>query len=91
MSRSAWKEALLLHLDSDHYPHENTHTPTTDKSSLVQSTPPTSIHPVPQLLMDLYALHTFFNSDTPPEINVRRSDITVILYGFGDASGSGFG
>ena len=53
--------------------------------------PPTQVAPLAHLVMDLFALHTFFNLREPPEINVRRSDIKVILYGFGDASGSGFG
>jgi hypothetical protein len=53
--------------------------------------PPKMIRALPHLLQDLYALQSFFALPHPPEINVRRQDIKIILYGFGDASGSGFG
>jgi hypothetical protein len=53
--------------------------------------PPTQVKPTKNLLKDLFALYCFFEKESPPEISVRRSNLRVILYGFGDASGSGSG
>jgi hypothetical protein len=52
---------------------------------------PSSVSPVPQLQMDVYALMELFKPDVPPNRPVRPSATAVALYGFGDASGSGFG
>lgn len=40
---------------------------------------------------DLMALSSFLEVDTPPIINDRCAVIQVVRYGFGDASGTGFG
>jgi hypothetical protein len=53
--------------------------------------PPRTIKPVAQLKDDVYALHTFFQCEEPPIINDRSNQIQVVSYGFGDASGTGFG
>jgi hypothetical protein len=61
-------------------------TPTYDYRS-----PPKSVKPLPQLIDDLYALSQFLESEHPPEIQDRRNEIRVLLYGFADASGGGLG
>lgn len=53
--------------------------------------PPKFIMAVPRLHNDLKALHSFFDSDTPPWRFVRGKTIYLVRYGFGDASKSGFG
>lgn len=52
---------------------------------------PQEILPVAQLKDDVYALREFFKEDTPPIIQERCSHVHIVRYGFGDASGSGFG
>jgi len=52
---------------------------------------PTTVLAVPRLEADLEALTTLMASPTPPERIIRSSRVMVALYGFGDASGSGFG
>lgn len=54
-------------------------------------TPPVHAFAVPRLGQDIEALQRFFAADTPPEVRVRAKTISVILYGFADASGRGFG
>jgi hypothetical protein len=54
-------------------------------------TPPKTIHPVPQLRDDAYALFEFFTGETPPVVQDRNKNVQVVRYGFGDASGTGFG
>ena len=46
---------------------------------------------VPRLLDDLKALHSLTRSSLPPLRVVRPTKIVQVLYGFGDASGTGFG
>jgi hypothetical protein len=53
--------------------------------------PPQRIKPVPRLYLDLVALSFFFSGDKPLEVSVRSKNVKVLLYGFGDASGRGFG
>jgi hypothetical protein len=58
-------------------------------SSLPQ--PPSSVSAVPRLASDLAALSSLFAPPHPPIRFVRATHTQVALYGFGDASGSGFG
>eukprot|EP00804_Cyclotella_cryptica_P003455 CCRYP_002101-RA/>CCRYP_002101-RA protein AED:0.38 eAED:0.31 QI:0/0/0/0.8/0.5/0.4/5/0/1035 len=54
--------------------------------------PPSGFTPVvPRLLDDLKALHLLTRSPLPPLRIVRPIKIVQVLYGFGDASGKGFG
>jgi hypothetical protein len=43
------------------------------------------------LKFDLEALDALFNEDTPTEVLLRAAQVYSILYGFADASGTGFG
>ena len=59
-------------------------------------TDPNSRHPacvqaVGRFYDDLRALRTFFAAPTPPEVQMRISRLLMVVYGFGDASGGGFG
>ena len=40
---------------------------------------------------DVRALSSMFASDTPPQLNLRSRRIVTVIYGFGDASGTGLG
>ena len=52
---------------------------------------PKLVKAVPRLLGDLKALESLFQGDEPGERLVRGSSIAEVVYGFGDASGLGFG
>jgi hypothetical protein len=52
---------------------------------------PGSVSPVPRLLQDLNFLTQFFERETPPKVLVRSVKLFMLIYGFGDASGTGFG
>lgn len=53
--------------------------------------PPEEILPVESFGMSIKALETFMDSDLPPCVVVRQCKATLLIYGFVDASGSGFG
>lgn len=52
---------------------------------------PKTVFPVPRLEADLLALKQLFSSHHPIVRHVRSHLVSVVLYGFGDASGLGFG
>ena len=52
---------------------------------------PNEISLVPRFYSCLTALTLFFESETPPIITDRSSEISLLVYGFVDASKSGFG
>ncbi len=49
------------------------------------------VRAVPRLVADLEGLQTLFQLPHPPERVVRTAFVAVVFYGFGNASGSGFG
>jgi hypothetical protein len=53
--------------------------------------PPLKVKAVPRLHTDLEALSSLFSASTPPTRYIRATHTQVALYGFGDASGSGYG
>jgi hypothetical protein len=53
--------------------------------------PPKEVVPVKRLKFDIDALCALFNEDTPTEVLLRAARVYSILYGFADASGTGFG
>jgi hypothetical protein len=52
---------------------------------------PTWVFSVPRFRDDMRALQVFFESEKPPLVMLRSKKILVVIYGFGDASGKGFG
>ena len=52
---------------------------------------PLLVSPVPQFQSYLKVLQKIFNEPLPPVVRVRSAGCMVIVYGFVDASGSGFG
>ena len=52
---------------------------------------PEWVRAVPRLDYDLIALERLTAFDEPPRVVVRASGVVEALYGFGDASGLGFG
>jgi hypothetical protein len=55
------------------------------------SEPPSRVRPVTRLASDLRALASLLESDSPTKVVVRANRVTQIIYGFGDASGKGWG
>jgi hypothetical protein len=55
------------------------------------ASPPKEVVPVKRLQFDIDALCALFNEDTPTEVLLRTAKVYSILYGFADASGTGFG
>jgi len=55
------------------------------------TSPPSHVRPVPRLHGDVAALLSFFTLPVPPRRVVRAASMVVAIYGFGDASGAGFG
>jgi hypothetical protein len=53
--------------------------------------PPLTVAPVERLEDDVKALTVLFSKDEPTQKLIRASRVYTILYGFADASGSGFG
>jgi hypothetical protein len=60
------------------------------KASHAQEAPP-KVKAVPRLLKDLESLETLFEGDVPRERLIRGVESIDVIYGFGDASGAGFG
>ncbi len=53
---------------------------------------PSEVTASPRLIDDVEALLTIFDaSDVPPQVNLRSKKILTVVYGFGDASGTGLG
>ena len=53
--------------------------------------PPARIKAVAFFYICLDVLKSFFETDEPPEVNVRSNRVYTLLFGFHDASGSGLG
>jgi len=52
---------------------------------------PLTVTPSPRFAKSINALHSLFDCIEPPKVTVRTSDVNFIVYGFADASKSGFG
>jgi hypothetical protein len=58
---------------------------------LLNAEAPKTVKPVPRFLDDLGCLVRIFSSEAPPVIVLRSLFVFMVVYGFGDASGKGFG
>ncbi len=76
-----WKSSdqVLFHLEGD------------AESCAVASKPPEWVRAVPRLASDVEGLLLLLASPTPPVRTIRASSLITVYYGFGDASGAGFG
>ena len=63
----------------------------TPSNNGADNSPPHFVNVSEQLKNDLYALAEFTQSELPPIVNDRCARIRIVRYGFGDASGTGFG
>jgi hypothetical protein len=52
---------------------------------------PLKVKPVPRFIDDLKGLFEIFSAEAPPIIVLRSLFVYMVVYGFGDASGKGFG
>jgi hypothetical protein len=75
----------------DVVPPETRATKSTYSSPGAPPEPPKEVKPVARLRFDLEALLQLFDSDTPSKVLLRAARVYSILYGFADASGTGFG
>ena len=55
------------------------------------TTPEKFVTPVPRFYTCIQAFEDFFAPEEPPIITTRSEECYVLIYGFVDASGSGFG
>ena len=67
-----------------------------DDPSLIEEesdgdSPPCKVKPVPRLKDDVEALSLLTESKLAPKRVIRNSRVVTVVYGFGDASGKGFG
>lgn len=76
-----WKEVMQELRSSEKVESAYTH----------PSSAPDYVFPVPRLDDDLMALNELFSSEHPRVRVVRSKCVSIALYGFGDASGAGFG
>jgi hypothetical protein len=79
--QEGWKLQGNLPLDGEDEVHQ----------ALLPHDHPPTVSAVPRLTLDLEALLCLMHSDTPPKRMVRSKRACTVLYGFGDASGTGFG
>ena len=93
ISKTAWLE--LIAGDISFEDENDIHMSFEDRkrSFLVKNTKdqPSEVIPVPRLGRDLKALQTLFSLENPPLRLIRGSSVNCALFGFGDASGGGFG
>jgi len=52
---------------------------------------PKTVKALPRFIKSVDALHSLFSCEEPPSVTVRTADVQFIVYGFADASKSGFG
>lgn len=92
LTDKAWNSYMLLknekHGESGGDEMELNWTPSNNSS---ENSPPHFVNVSEQLKNDLYALAEFTQSELPPIVNDRCAKIRIVRYGFGDASGTGFG
>jgi hypothetical protein len=62
-----------------------------EKMKALSDEAPRLVMPVPRLEQDLKVLLALTNPLVPPERAVRSKHLLQVCYGFGDASGEGFG
>lgn len=62
-----------------------------DVYELLHTEAPATVTGTPRLVQDLEALKRILGLKEAPLVRVRRWQVTMIVYGFGDASGKGFG
>jgi hypothetical protein len=89
-AESEWAAYLREEVEMDNISEEEFEA-AMDRGGSVGVTAPKTIRGVPRFFKDLEAFAALLSPDTPPEVNVRCLRVLTILYGFGDASGKGFG
>ena len=52
---------------------------------------PTTVTASPRFSDDVRSLVSMFSHPIPPEVNLRSTEVISVIYGFGDASGTGLG
>ncbi len=88
LSDKEWREMLLHDMET----HEGTDEG--DWVSVLENkadSPPKQVKAVPCLEGDLSALTEIFKQEQPPKVVLWVARVLLVVFGFGDASGSGFG
>jgi hypothetical protein len=90
LSENAWRAFIYAKMDEGSLTAEDgeaaLNPPTYDPKNV-----PTVVKGATRLKQDLEALAEIFEPASPPLLSVRALDVYHIMYGFGDASGKGFG
>jgi hypothetical protein len=91
LNESEWLAYMSAKVEQGVMKHEEVTSIINDSKEKKLVEPPTSMMLTQHLQDDIIALHEFFESSTPPEVQARRQAIHLLLYGFADASGGGLG
>ena len=88
MSEKTWMQCLVAQLDNgsiSEIEFEN------ELKFQVDVGCPESVTASTRLADDVSALMTMFASASPPDVRLRSKEVVTVIYGFGDASGTGLG
>ncbi|KAL7574604.1 hypothetical protein ACA910_002958 [Epithemia clementina (nom. ined.)] len=88
---SAIAHEILDSLDDEKQKHSGLSKSGQDPLIYQQENPPNQVMAVERLKDDVHAIASMFSNSTPPEVGIRSLEIFLAIYGFGDASGKGFG
>ena len=89
ISKDKWESWLLQFAIHDQWEEEQGIA--TWNGEVDRSSHPAQVRAAARLYDDLRALMAFFEPAYPPEVQLRVSKMLTVIYGFGDASGAGFG
>ena len=90
MSDLEWLAHLESKVEKGIYTRDQA-TMLTEKQLYSNNTPPEWVKPVPRFKHCLEVLLKMFDQPLPPIVTVRSTKVILVVYGFIDASGSGFG
>ncbi|KAL7558570.1 hypothetical protein ACA910_013096 [Epithemia clementina (nom. ined.)] len=82
---------ILDLLDNEEQKHSGLTKSGQDPLIYQQENPPNQVTAVERLKDDGHAIASMFSNSTPPEVGIRSLEIFLAIYGFGNASGKGFG
>lgn len=89
VSDKMWVQLLTLRLEEGLISNEEFDTVMTSESS--SHSAPNEVVASPRFAQDVGALLEMFKADAPPVVGLRSKHIVTVVYGFGDASGTGLG
>jgi hypothetical protein len=88
MSDKSWLQCLMAQLDNGQITDQEFDN---EVNAQAEVGCPDQVSGSTRLGDDVRALMKMFASEIPPEVNLRSKEIVTVIYGFGDASGTGLG